>query len=156
MSNYFSVVEIFLNKCLLLWGTLEQLTRFKEGRPPTPVVDETKRKIHRLSGISKKQFSDFSRHSTVKENWRTTGQSTAFHAGMRCWSLKKVFPLLFILNQWITTVGDLEVLMIYIKKKRKIGENREKFLILLITPSEYNQVLILIKRRKTNIWFWLH
>lgn len=55
-----------------------------EGRPPTPVVDERKRKIHRFSGISKKQFTDFSRHGSVKENWRTTGQSTAFHAGLCC------------------------------------------------------------------------
>lgn len=36
-----------------------------------------------FSGISKKQFTDFSWRSDVEENWRTTGQSTAFHAAPR-------------------------------------------------------------------------
>lgn len=34
----------------------------------------------RFSGISKKQFSDFSWRSAVEENWRTSGQSAVFHA----------------------------------------------------------------------------
>lgn len=34
----------------------------------------------RFSGISKKQFSDFSWQSAVEENWRTSGQSAVFHA----------------------------------------------------------------------------
>lgn len=34
----------------------------------------------RFSGISKKQFSDFSWRSAVEENWRTSGQSVVFHA----------------------------------------------------------------------------
>lgn len=48
-----------------------------------------------FSGISKKQFTDFSWRSDVEENWRTTGQSTAFHAAPRLTSFRKFFRSIF-------------------------------------------------------------
>lgn len=47
-----------------------------------------------FSGISKKQFTDFSWRSDVEENWRTTGQSTAFHAAPRL-RVQKILSLDF-------------------------------------------------------------
>lgn len=54
----------------------------------------------RFSGISKKQFSDFSWRSAVEENWRTSGQSTVFHAGSRdSKKFFRIFRRLFILTR---------------------------------------------------------
>lgn len=120
-----------VQRCLL-WSTGEE------------VVEETTEETvpSCFSGISKKQFTDFSWRSDVRENWRTIGQSTAFHAAPRLRVQKNSFARLFLHSPLSSSLTQ------HPRKRPLRSQFRENWAKLL--DKLYRKLKISIDR--TNLW----